>query len=614
MGPLSLSHSLRIQQAIRTARLSRNQTNFRARRALALEALENRLTPSTFPPAIAANIVTGLYRQMLQRDPDSGGLATFSAQLEAGAALSAIVDSIWNSPEFHSREVTNYYQVYLGRNPDAVGLNSWVQSMVAGELESSVVNAFLTSSEFLTQHAGNADFVTALYNDLLARTPDSTGLNFWVTQLDGGTPRSAVVDDFLSATEFHTDRLTSLYPAILGRPADSAGLSFWQQYRAQPNITIRNVESAFITSDENLTNLESLSGITLASPLVTEYQLTYTSGGPSTHEIEGDPTVPDRFWISGQLHDELVRFDAKTGQPTYFQMPKGSGPHGIAFDSADRLWVSLEFFGEVVQVDPQSGAILQTIDVELNNVTGAAGPINTFPHDIAIGGDGQTIWFVGKSTGTLGKINPDGTVNHYQLLTVASTPIYISLGPDGNMWGTELAGNKIFRVTPEGVISEFAIPTFNSRPIAIIPAPDGQPFMWFSEENGHAVARIDMSGNITEFPVPRTQSNMLMAGLGFDAQGNLYAESYVNQNDKIPPGPDFIVRLNSSILTAQAGDLSTVLLTRYQVPSTATVFHRIILGSDGNMYFTELAQDKVGRLIVTGKSDTPQGYSFNLGI
>jgi virginiamycin B lyase len=274
----------------------------------------------------------------------------------------------------------------------------------------------------------------------------------------------------------------------------------------------------------------------------------------------------------------------------------------------------LEFFGEVVQVDPQSGAILQTIDVELNNVTGAGGPINTFPHDIAIGVDGQTIWFVGKSTGTLGKINPDGTVNHYQLLTVASTPIYISLGPDGNMWGTELVGNKIFRVTPAGVITEFAIPTFNSRPIAIIPAPDGQPFMWFSEENGHAVARIDMSGNITEFPVPRTQSNMLMAGLGFDAQGNLYAESYVNQNDKIPTGPDFIVRLNSSILTAQAGDLFTVLLTRYQVPSTATVFHRIIMGSDGNMYFTELAQDKVGRLIVTGKPDTPQGYSFNLGI
>src|SRR5262249_39944819 len=178
----------------------------------------------------------------------------------------------------------------------------------------------------------------------------------------------------------------------------------------------------------------------------------------------------------------------------------------------------------------------------------------------------------------------------------ASKPIYVVAGPDGNMWGTELDGNKIFRVTPQGAVTEFAIPSTNSRPIVITPAPNGAPFLWFSEENTHKVARIDLNGNIDEFFVPKTQDNMLMSGITFDREGNLYAESYVSKNSGPQGGPDFIVKLSKEILAAPAGDLSQVTLTRYQTPSTGTVLHRIILGGDGNLYFTELGVDKVGRL------------------
>ena len=94
---------------------------------------------------------------------------------------------------------------------------------------------------------------------------------------------------------------------------------------------------------------------------------------------------------------------------------------------------------------------------------------------------------------------------------------------------------------------------------------------------------------------------------------NFWPGTYVNQNDDIPPGPDYIVKLSNNVLTAPAGNLSNVLVTNYQVPSTGTVFHRIILGPDGNMYFTELALDKVGRLIVDNTQGAPQGYSFLLG-
>src|SRR5262249_23055266 len=106
-------------------------------------------------------------------------------------------------------------------------------------------------------------------------------------------------------------------------------------------------------------------------------------------------------------------------------------------------------------------------------------------------------------------------------------------------------------------------------------------------------------GNIDEFSVPKTQDNMLLTGITFDREGNLYAESYVSQDSGPQGGPDFIVELSKEILNAPAGDLSQVTLTRYQGPSGNSVLHRISLGEDCNLYFTELNTDSVGRLLVS---------------
>ncbi len=269
------------------------------------------------------------------------------------------------------------------------------------------------------------------------------------------------------------------------------------------------------------------------------------------------------------------------------------------------LWVSLEYAGQVVKLDQTTGAILVSVDVNIQASPSSPVPLNPHPHAIAIGADGVTIWFTGKNTSTVGKINPvngvitsASTVTHYNLPTVAATPIYLELGTDGNIWGTELTGNNIFRVTPTGTVTEFAIPTSNSRPIAIKVGPAGDPYLWFTEEAGNNVGKISYSGVIEEFPVPKSQSNSILAGLAFDAQGNLWTQSYVNQNNLPPTGPDYIVRMGNTILNAPNGDISSVLITRYQAESEGTVFHRIILGDDGDMWFTELALNNIGKVSI----------------
>ncbi len=63
-----------------------------------------------------------------------------------------------------------------------------------------------------------------------------------------------------------------------------------------------------------------------------------------------------------------------------------------------------------------------------------------------------------------------------------SQPVYITKGPDGNLWFTENDGNNIGQITPSGVVTEFAIPTLRSAPRVITQGPDGN--LWFTEFNG----------------------------------------------------------------------------------------------------------------------------------
>jgi virginiamycin B lyase len=316
----------------------------------------------------------------------------------------------------------------------------------------------------------------------------------------------------------------------------------------------------------------------------------------STHEITHHRNGSDVLWVTGQKYDTLVKL-ATDGRTTFYSMPPGSGPHGMAFDAAGRLWLTLEFAGKIARLD-EKGNIVDEYNVCLN---GNPSEINTRPHGLGIGGDGETIWFTGKATGTVGKIAPDGKVQHFALPTAGSVPIYIRNGPDHNMWATELLGNAIARITPAGNVDEFPIRTSNSRPIAIVPEPGGRA-MWFTEEAGNKVGRINTDGKIkiVEYSVPRSQENALLAGLSFDEENNLWVQQYVNHNVPTLGGTDYLVKIDKAILTANPSDIMGVPFTFYPVPSENTMMHRIIRGPDGNMWFTEMNTDKVGRLSLVG--------------
>lgn len=123
-------------------------------------------------------------------------------------------------------------------------------------------------------------------------------------------------------------------------------------------------------------------------------------------------------------------------------------------------------------------------------------------------------------------------VTEFPIPTAAVNPEGIAAGPNGNLWFTELTGNKIGRITHSGSITEFVLPTSQSRPVGITAGPDGN--LWFTEGAGK-IGRITIRGSITEFAIPTPKSAPLVIVTGPD--GNLWFKVYDgNQIGRIIPG------------------------------------------------------------------------------
>src|ERR1700691_4836938 len=102
---------------------------------------------------------------------------------------------------------------------------------------------------------------------------------------------------------------------------------------------------------------------------------------------------------------------------------------------------------------------------------------NSAPTTVAIAPDGS-IWFTEGAGNRIGRMEPDGTgLKEFDLPHPGSQPRIIALGADKNMWFTEHLGNRIGRITAAGVVAEFDIPTAACQPRAIALAADGN--LWF---------------------------------------------------------------------------------------------------------------------------------------
>ncbi|MEM6676627.1 MAG: DUF4214 domain-containing protein, partial [Pseudomonadota bacterium] len=95
------------------------------------------------------------------------------------------------------------YDAVMDRTPDGPGALFWIDVMRGGASEAAVARSFLESGEYLQRYASlsNEAFVTLLYTDVLERSPDPDGADFWRDALDALLPREDALLAFSESPE-----------------------------------------------------------------------------------------------------------------------------------------------------------------------------------------------------------------------------------------------------------------------------------------------------------------------------------------------------------------------------------------------------------------------------
>lgn len=103
----------------------------------------------------------------------------------------------------HAGEAFRMYQAAFNRTPDANGLAAWINYLDQGGTELKMAEQFIGSDEFQFTYGNlnNTAFVKLLYNNVLHRDGESTGVRAWVDALNNGKPRAEVLFGFSESHE-----------------------------------------------------------------------------------------------------------------------------------------------------------------------------------------------------------------------------------------------------------------------------------------------------------------------------------------------------------------------------------------------------------------------------
>ena len=97
------------------------------------------------------------------------------------------------------------YQAAFNRVPDLDGLGYWIAGMDQGSISlSGVSHCFINSAEFSSMYGTkptNSQILTLLYENVLHRSPDQGGFDYWMQQIENGMQTNEVLMCFSESPE-----------------------------------------------------------------------------------------------------------------------------------------------------------------------------------------------------------------------------------------------------------------------------------------------------------------------------------------------------------------------------------------------------------------------------
>ena len=119
--------------------------------------------------------------------------------------IKAIFDQVTGVDDVTGK-IFRLYNSALDRFPDSDGLKYWITKNSTGEnTYRQTCESFIISEEFQTKYGNlttNSEYLTTLYSNILNRSPDQNGFNYWLNQLNNNIEnRGEVLMGFSESVE-----------------------------------------------------------------------------------------------------------------------------------------------------------------------------------------------------------------------------------------------------------------------------------------------------------------------------------------------------------------------------------------------------------------------------
>jgi virginiamycin B lyase len=209
-------------------------------------------------------------------------------------------------------------------------------------------------------------------------------------------------------------------------------------------------------------------------------------------------------------------------------------------------------------------------------------------HDLATGdvrasgitnGPDGAMWFTEFAAEKIGRITTSGAITTFDVASNSQLPRIVT-GNDGNLWFTvDSPADKVGRITPTGTVTLFNVPGVNSRPFGIALGADGK--LWIGEQGIDEVGRID--------PLAADPAASL---IGFPSPVG-------SQPSNLTTGPDGAVWF---VADTKVDRMTTagVVTDQFDVTDAGAVVELITTGSDGNLWFLAQVGNTLSRLTPSG--------------
>ncbi len=315
---------------------------------------------------------------------------------------------------------------------------------------------------------------------------------------------------------------------------------------------------------------------------------------------------------------------------TEYPLDPESQPNAITTDSNGNVWFIMGRSATLGELSPSNATVHEFRLPRGENTT-------MISWGILVDGTNSRVWFTDQFNNAVWSfdIHPRSFSKH-TLLNPFSTPFQVAEDKSGNIWFTEVDGNRIGEISAgDGSLHEFSVPLgekYNLNSKSVGPAGiaiDGGGKIWFTEVYADAIG-LFFDGHFQEFNL--RGEVQAPTGIALDQSGRVWltehGPSFIAEFD---PQSHFLRTLSTSVVGVRAtlpyfvqvdgqgtvwfnehyGNAiakyvpSTGTLVEYRIPSrVASVGNisavlTITLSASGQPWFTELETGKIGTVDVS---------------